>query len=34
MKAEGQKKTVMGLVGDTSVIDGEQLKANEYVERS
>ena len=31
-ESRGAKKTVMGLVGDTSVIDGEQLKANEYVE--
>ena len=32
-ESRGAKKTVMGLVGDTSVIDGEQLKANEYVEK-
>lgn len=31
-ESRGAKKTVMGLVGDTSVIDGDQLKANEYVE--
>ena len=31
-ESRGAKKTVMGLVGETSVIDGEQLKANEYVE--
>lgn len=32
-ESRGTKKTVMGLVGDTSVIDAEQLQGNDYVEK-
>lgn len=32
-ESKGTTKMVMGLVGDTSVIDAEQLKGNEYVDK-
>ena len=32
-ESKGTTKMVMGLVGDTSVIDAEQLLGNDYVEK-